>query len=56
MCCACWYARKIICVVDGCIFIATEYGKYFLYVEAVECMSSARSIWHVGVRVTLYCC
>jgi len=24
-----------------------------LYAEAVECMSSAESVWHVGVSVTL---
>ena len=38
MCCACWYVRKMICVVDGCIFIATEHGKIedFLYAEVVH--------------------
>ena len=31
------------CVVGGCNVVATEYA------EAVECMSSAGSVWHVRV-------
>ena len=39
----------------GCKFTATEHGRcglLYLYIEAVECMSNAASVWHVGVSVS----
>ena len=34
----------------------TEHGLSCLYAENVECMSSAGSVWYVGVKVVKFYC